>query len=276
MSHLSCIGLDVASQQELAGLVERMLEDATEEVPAQAKTRHLRWRDPSGASVAFHLEDEALACVTPFFAPATGLSRWPARTTAAADDPSCVHCGGADCDLLDAGGELATRSAVQWLYFATYRDWLRRPRTFELEVAGFAHSAAFFADAAGFEAGQARYWGDRKGPTGQPLRFAEVSFLPEGMFAPAGTGLDQRAVAMITGRVEQATRLQNALTGTPFWHVRLTTLPGPLDVVASIAAVEGEPTAGGLAMVRAWLVGRPVEPPPSPAERSWLRRVFGR
>jgi hypothetical protein len=74
---------------------------------------HLRWTDPSGASVAFHLDEAgAIDCCTPFFQ-APEPARWRVRTSGPHPDAGCSHCGGADCDVLDAGGELVTRATAR-------------------------------------------------------------------------------------------------------------------------------------------------------------------
>lgn len=262
MSHLACIGLPVAGQAEYQRLIERLADLAEDETPDGAGSTHLRWKDASGASVAFHVVDRSLACVTPFFEPAGGLTAWRARTTAPTPDPECVHCSGADCDLLAGDGALATRSAVQWLHFLPYREWLQAPRTFDLEVAGFARAAAFFATPEAFRDGQADYWARPDGsqptmPDGKPMRLAETSFLPQGLFAPGLGSMAERAQVTFSGRVERSEVLQNSLSGAPFLRVRIGTLPGPLDTVMALATASGAPAVGAIAFVQAWLVGRP-------------------
>lgn len=59
----------------------------------------------------------------------------------------------------------------------------------------------------------------------------------------------------------------------------MATLPGAIDVVADAAIVEGTPEVGALALLSAWLVGRPdvaaPAPPPPPPRRGFWRRMFG-
>src|SRR5688500_17308708 len=121
-SHFTCIGLTAADQAAFFALLDSLIERA-EEVGGPG---HLYWRDPSGAALAFHVDGNAIECVTPFFDADDG-STWLVETSAPADDPGCEHCGGADCDLLDASGEMVTRSAVQWLQFQAERDRLAAP-----------------------------------------------------------------------------------------------------------------------------------------------------
>src|SRR5262249_53887728 len=153
------------------------------------------------------------------------------------------------------------------------------PQTFELEVVAFAHDASFFATREEFEAGQREYWArpgepDPVDPEGRPLRLAEVCFMPEGSFAPHGN-LGERAVALFTGRVETSEKLVNRATGAEFLLARIETLPGPVNTVIDPAACKGVPTVGSMAMIRAWLVGRPNVPPPS-AKRSWFAKLFSK
>jgi hypothetical protein len=47
--------------------------------------------------------------------------------------------------------------------------------------------------------------------------------------------------------------------------VRVATLPGVIDVLAPAEPMSDVPPPGAIALVRAWLVGRPVPVPPGPA-----------
>jgi hypothetical protein len=168
---------------------------------------------------------------------------------------------------------MATRATVQWVQFSAYRKWLAQERTFDLEVSAFAHHAELFADVAGFLDGQAEHWGDARTAEGKPLRLGECAFIPDGMFAPEGASVTERASATFTGRVTSATLLRNTSTAVDFWHVRVDTLPGQVDVVIDPALVQTDPVAGQIGLFTAWLVGRPTEAPPAPV--SWMRRIFG-
>lgn len=270
-SHFDCIGLRVTDEGSFARIKDMIISKATEDVPAREPFRHPRWTDPSGASVAFHLREDrkgsAIECVTPFFDPQVGLSRWRVKTSSPATDPECVHCSGVDCDILDEEGEVVTRAAVQLLNFLPYQEWLNELHEFELEVAAFAYEAAFYANQAEFDEGQRRWWiwSDEdapKMPDGSPVRFADNVFLPEGMFADASESMTKRATVLFAGRVEYAQRLTNTVTGGEFQHIRIKTLPGNLDTVLDPSSMEGEPVPGKIAFIRAWLVGRLMIPPP--------------
>jgi hypothetical protein len=269
--HFAAIGFDFLDQESFrAGLGG--IGGLAVEVARSEGAVHLQWQDGSGACVAFHLDAKSgeLACVTPFFAPAAP-TRWRARSTAPLDDAGCGHCGGALCDLLDDAGETVTRAAVQWLCFQPYRAWLRTTRTYDLDVVGFAQSIELFSDADAFASSPASSLTDLAGAGA--ARMAPDAFIPVGILRP-GRDVSRAATARFAGRIRAAARLDNARSGGRFWRMRIDALPGPIDVVAGEHALLGEPRVGGHAVVDAWLVGRPVEPPPLP-RKPLLRRLFG-
>jgi hypothetical protein len=262
MSNFSCIGLGVYDQASYGEMVDRLIDLAADDGPRVDGSTHIRWKDRSGASVAFHMTGRSIDCVTPFFEAPLGPAAWRVRTTAATLDPGCIHCSGAECDLLDQSGALATRSAVQWLHFLPYREFLSKPQTFDLEVAAFCQAADFFPTPEAFRDGQRSYWARPDGSEpadkdGKPLRLAEISFMPSGMFGPPGGSVTQRALVTFSGHTERSERLTNTVTGRPFHWVRVRTLPGPVDAVFDPADVTTEPAVGSIAFLQALLVGRP-------------------
>jgi hypothetical protein len=280
VSNLAAIGFDGESPEEIQRLVAHAIDEAgpAPELGA-AGHGHLLWSDGSGAAVAVHFgRAKEVACVTPFFAAPDGGTRWQVRTSAPHLDRECAHCSGADCDVVDPAGELVTRAAVQWAFFEPYRTWLARPRTFELQVVGFATGLALCSTAEELERAQASLFGeadpdDAPREPGKPMRLSDQAFLPYGMFAHEGE-VTSRARAWITGKVESAATRTNGLTGKSFTHVRLSTLGGLIDVVAPAAPLDdGSPAT--LALADVWLVGRPCEPPPMPEPRSWLKKLVG-
>jgi len=215
MSHLECIGL---SALPLA-------------VPDL-------WTDPRGAALKFHFEDGAVACVTPFFV-SPDPTVWRVGTTIPVRDDGCIHCSGADCDLVDASGEMITRTTVQLLDFASFDPG----RTSVLEVVAFAHHAVFCRPE-DFAAESKKVLS---------MGMADISFLPVGMFGPLSP-VGERAISIFAGRVEAVRSLR---CKADFVHVRVRTLPGPIDVVLPEAP---EAHIGQQALVEAWLVARPLLP----------------
>jgi hypothetical protein len=274
-SHLDCIGIDVADSGAIETFLEGALAAARVDAPGSMEHRHLLWLDPSGAALGLHLRGETLECLTPFFVAPDGPALWRARTTAAAADPDCEHCSGADCDLVDPAGEVLTRATVQWLHFLPWEQWLASPRNFELEVVAFAHRVAFCADQAAFEEAQREFWAEPGQPElmlddGRPLRLSHTGFLPLGMFGPAEGSVGDRATALLAGPVGAHRACRNQTTGRGFEHVRIDTLPGPVDVVVAEESYAGDLSTGALALVEGWLVGRPHGRIPTSAPRTGM------
>jgi hypothetical protein len=278
MSNLSAIGFGVSSEEAFHGTIERAMQHAV--APAELggwAAGHLWCHDPSGAAIAFHLGKRGIKCITPFFLPKGGGTTWLVRTTAPHRDRECVDCSGADCDIL-AGSppEMVTRSAVQWLYFDAYADWLGQDRQYELQVVGFASELHLCNTEEEWEAVQSAAFGGTRAPgeklePGKTLRMADEAFLPHGMFANDGD-LGQRARALVTGHVVQLSHPTNELGGERFTWVRLATLGGQLDVVSPFAG-EAQATPAMRAFADVWLVGRPLAPPP--AKRGFWQRLTG-
>jgi hypothetical protein len=266
MSHFAAIGIAVDSPDELQHLIGEGFERG--ETPpglGGAGERHLYFRDPSGAAFAGHLNrGGTIDCITPFFDAPGGGTLWRVRTSSATRDKECLHCSGADCDVLDSYGELATQMTVQWLFFAPFERWLEEDRSYELQLVGFASSLVLCAEE-DFDRAQASFFGvDALSPN--QMRLAREAFLPEGMFG-ASDEVGERATAMLTGRVEAVIERENQLSGSRFVQVRVQTLGGSLDIVAPPEALEHAPREPKLAIARVWLVGRPanVTPPPPPS-----------
>jgi hypothetical protein len=237
-SHFACLGIRVDSPEAFAQTLDPLVDMAS---PTE-HPGHVHWVDPSGAAISFHLEQEQIACVTPFFAAPDEGCRWRVQTHEPLDDRDCPHCGGADCDLLDASGRLVTRTCVQWVDYRPYRAWLEQSRTFSLRVTLFSRVAHFYDSEAEFSAAK---------PFKESL--APMAFMPYGMFSSPDE-LVARASAIVTGPVLQAAVLHNQATGGRFVHVRMDTLAGPMDLVVAEGAL---PRVGGHAAVQGWLVGRP-------------------
>lgn len=271
-SNLGCIGMTPTDEDSFSRLMVQLSEKASVEASGRGSLVHRRWADPSGASIAFHVKADDIACITPFFAPEDGLTRWSVQTTQPWRDEQCVHCSGADCDVLDASGELVTRATVQWLHFLPWQKWLETPHRFELEVVAFARAAQVFDGPEAFFAAQEKELTEARAAdaSSETLpRFAENAFLPTGMFSEDEP---DRATAVFAGRITRVEHRVNTQTGGDFHRLRVHTLPGEIDVVLS--ECDGEPQVGAIAWIDAWLVGRPVDPPPPPPERGLLRQLF--
>lgn len=278
MSNLSNIGFVSSDDESLSALIEQAFERAT--TPPELGdwgTRHTFFRDPSGAAIAFHVDRKEITCLTPFFVPPGGGTRWTVATTTPHLDNDCKDCSGADCDVFEGPSrEMVTRSTVQWLYFAPYSDWLRHERTFQIDVVGFASTLHLCADDDEWETAQASVFGGTRKPgekiePGKPTRLAGEAFMPYGMFDNAGD-VSPRARAFVTGSVESVSHPTNALTGERFTWVRLRSMLGHLDVVSTFEG-DIQCSPGMRAFADVWIVGRPVEPPP---KRGFWLKLLGR
>jgi hypothetical protein len=278
MSNLSCIGFDAPSSESFHSLLERAFEQATPPAGLEGWKRHARFLDPSGAMLAVHADDGAIHCLTPFFVPADGGTRWHVRSSAPHRDHDCADCSGTDCDVLDDAAQLVTRSAVQLLYFDAYGEWLREPRNYELQVVAFASRLSLCASDAEWEAAQAAQFGeaapDEPCEPGKPMRLAEQAFMPYGMFGNEGH-LGARARAWVTGDVISLSHPTNELTGQRFTWARVASLMGELDIVAPFEHDIAR-TNRMRALADAWLVGSPTQVPPPPARRGFWRKLSGR
>lgn len=216
-------------------------------------SEHWLWRDPSGAALAFHLEGDEIACVTPFFV-ASDPAVWSVHCEGPAVDPECVHCSGLDCDV-QKDGEMLTRATVQLLHYEPYEAWLRQPRDFQIAVVAFAHLVDVFADREAFAAAMKADLGE------DGANLAENFFVPVGMLEETAGGMIGRARAVFAGRITEIESQQNTLAGGEFWHARVDTYPGFIDVVFPAAAAPAPPEVGSILRAEAWLVARPTERP---------------
>jgi hypothetical protein len=245
MTHFESLGFP-SDRSRVEALFEHAVTHALRE-DSFADGEHRVWRDASGAAIVVHTNTRGeVECAGPFFE-ADEPTLWRVRSHAPAIDPECIHCSGADCDLLDDTGELVTRATVQWRMFARSQRWLDQERTYSLRVVAFAHELELFADDQAFAASQQG-----------TVRYGAGSFIPVGMFG--GATMAERACAMFAGRVSHAVFRRNELGGELFAHLRIETLPGAVDVVASRRLVPELPVPGrSIAWVRhAWLVGEPA------------------
>src|SRR5687768_4935724 len=140
MGNLAAVGFTATSTEALQATVDQALARAVESADlGEWAKRHVWFRDASGAAIAVHFDEETINCLTPFFLPDDGGTTWRVASSAPHRDKECDDCSGADCDVLEGSPpEMVTRTAVQWLYFDAYADWLREERQYDLQVVGFA------------------------------------------------------------------------------------------------------------------------------------------
>lgn len=270
MSNLACLGFQAGTETEFKDSIMKVVA-RSREVHRGGGFTHNLWQDKSGAAVGLHLKRGAIDCLTPCFLPLEDATAWYVETQEPAIDPECLDCSGADCNLLEKSGELITRASIQFVFFRPYRNWLSKARRFKLDVAAFAEEFDLYDSEKDFEARHK----ESSWFAGSDVEFkmAPNCFLPTGMFGDLSEGgMRARARSIFAGKVVRATSRTNTLSGGAFWQLRVESLAGPIDVVHP--AKDGfNPAPGQIALIGAWLVGRPVDPPP---ERPFWARLFGR
>ncbi|HZL73181.1 MAG TPA: hypothetical protein VFC86_12005 [Planctomycetota bacterium] len=264
--NLACLGFAASTPQELNQALAPLIDSARLSHQSGGGFSHLLWRDPSGAAIAIHVRGGAIQCITPFYSPPGGASSWLVESKAALIDPECRDCSGAVCDVLDSEGNQVTRAAIQFLHFRPYAQWLTKPRRYRVDVSAFATELDVFATLADFDKVVSQL--PIRGPDDVKLSLAPNFFIPVGMFGDEG----QPSRILFAGSVSTAYLRTNGASGKKFWHLQVDALPGRIDVVHPER--EGfYPANGQIALVGAWLVGRPVDPPPA---RPFWARLFGR
>jgi hypothetical protein len=116
--------------------------------------------------------------------------------------------------------------------------------TLDVQLAGFAHELQAYADDEAYRA------------TGS--RFAAESFVPSGLFRPAGEAVDPpEAYAIVTGHVLGTSLLTNPATGAEFYWAKVRTFGEcEVDVVIDPEVIEGTLVEGGVIQGSLWLSGR--------------------
>ncbi|MEO0321886.1 MAG: hypothetical protein AAF447_02945 [Myxococcota bacterium] len=261
--HFHAIGLPLEGPADLDALLETCIPEA-DALGTWEGSEHLTWTDASGAGLAIRLREGGVDCITPFFLPAdvsalrVGPSRWHV-------DPGCIDCSGVDVDV-SPEGDTITRSSVQLTHPRVWRATLEERPTYALRLAAFAHELAFFEDEAALLASR----------SDEEPSFAPNAFLPLGMFKGPEAPLSDAAIAMFNGTVDAVETRTNAGGGS-FLRLRVTSMAGALDVVASPEQVPSDVLPGQLAHVVGWLVGEPALPrPEAPRKKTGLlSRFFG-
>ena len=113
-------------------------------------------------------------------------------------------------------------------------------------IAAFAHELSLFPSVEAYETAQ----------TGD-IKFASQSFIPSGLFSPAGEKTEPpEAHAIFTGHIRKVEERTNELTNKGFWWALVESLGGVFDVVIDPELVEDTPQVGGVLSGAFWLSGR--------------------
>lgn len=239
-SHLSTIGFDVADQNALLDLVNRLAPDAV--AHATARGTYLQWSDTSGAELWMQIDASgALIGLQPHF---RGDAQLLVRITDRVESNSDVSMDGAFHAWADPGPAEDDGGAYPFVFEAPdfgLHDGLVLPRVATAQVAAFALQVEVYASPEAFDAA----------PSDGP-RFASQSFIPSSLFADGGGG----AEAYFAGHVRHASLRVNAVTGRSFHACVVATLGGDYDVVIDPELVSRAPVAGSVVQGTFWLSGR--------------------
>jgi hypothetical protein len=123
---------------------------------------------------------------------------------------------------------------------------LSLPAQKQVQIAAFAREITAFETVAAYEASQ----------TGD-LKYASQSFIPSGLFTPAGDStVPPQAQAIFAGHVLAADKKINVLTDREFYWALVETYGGAYDVVIDSNLLAGVPAVGGVISGSFWLSGR--------------------
>jgi hypothetical protein len=245
-SQFSAIGFAVASGEDLATLASRVA-DRAETIDAGAG-QYLKWAPPSGEQLWLQVKRNGDAMgMNPHFAGKSSVrvnlearvardSHTPLDGTFLgwANPPAPAGPGG-DYPFVFDCPDAATHVALEL------------PAIAVAQIAAFAQQVSVYASKDAYDDSQAA----------QHMNFASQSFIPSGLFSPAGEPVDPpEPHALFAGHVLEAVERRNAVTGQPFWWALVETIGGTYDVVIDPALLPALPQPGNVLSGWFWLSGR--------------------
>jgi len=123
---------------------------------------------------------------------------------------------------------------------------LKVPCVVDIQVSAIAESIELFRDRDHFEQVSWGIGGHKMAPE---------SLIPVGSFAG-----ERPSTALFCGEIVRVANKVNTDAGARYWHLLVRTLGGEFDVVAAPDQIDGNPAAGGLVQMNAWLSARVVSP----------------
>jgi hypothetical protein len=250
-SNFSTIGLPLGSEEDMNALANRV-GPLAERVAAQ-RGEYYRWSDPSGAEIWLQVNtNNELIGMNPHYA---GRSAVRVGLTARLPSAGPSELDGSFHGWADPAGDAPDTGCYPFVFDAPdYRlhEELSLPARKVVQIAAFAQTIAAFETIAAYEASQ----------TGD-LKSASQSFIPSGLFAPAGDAtVTPQARAIFAGHVLAADAKINVLTGCVFYWALVETFGGAYDVVIDSNLLPGVPAVGGVISGSFWLSGRIIRSGP--------------
>lgn len=250
-ANLACVGLGVASQDELAALVDSILATAVP-LGRAGDTDVLRWQDDSGARLVVTFRNDELEQLLPSFAGTPG-----ARLTGVhALNDELSHA-----DVVDESGEQLTALALELEQRALLRG---RTVSGRASIVALGSDVSVHADEAAFQASPASILGSPDEHAAEPPpmyaergwpwppRMAAESFISYGVF---GEPAEAQAYARLNGVVRSAQRRTNGLTGQAFIVARVSTAGFQADVCLAASEHPDVPAAGSVIGGTVFMVG---------------------
>ncbi len=243
--YFAALGIGSASQEERRDQVREILK-RSEPHSRHADSVTLRWRDPSGAELWIYVDSSGtMKSAQPHFA---GGPRIRLELQASVERPEISPYDGGFVALTQEGGSNPSLGGGFPVVFDA-PDFPEVREAFltakhDVELAGFVVELNAYDTEEAFREAQ---------PELKPLEVP--AFIPAGMVGQADGG-SPTAHALMVGRVIEAERIRNELTGNEFVRLRIETPAGPIDLAADLDMVPELPAEGDILQVGAWLSGR--------------------
>lgn len=243
--HLAALGIGSSSTEERQEQVRKILKESKPH-SQRADSMTLRWRDPSGAELWIYVDQTGtMKSVQPHYG---GGTRMRLELQAILERKEISPYDGGFLGLTQEGGSNPSLGGGFPVVFDApdfpdVKDAMLTAKH-DVEVAGFAVELNAYATEESFREAQ---------PDLNPLGIP--AFLPAGMVAQQEGG-QPTAHALMVGRVLEAERVTNQLTGREFIRVRIETPAGPLDIIVDPGMLEDLPENGHILQAGAWISGR--------------------
>ena len=244
-SHFSSLGMPIETEEDLQRLLNRMAKDAR--VIDVEAGRYLCWSSSSGAETWVQLTHaNEFVGFNPHYA---GRGRMPVRVQKAMNRPESTALDGAYYAW--ANPEKGESENGDYPFVFDVPDFQVEPPaalpwTGEAQLAAFAEQIEVFRDEETFLASQV-----------EEPKFAARCFIPTGLLKAEEDSAPPQAFALINGRVSEAARHRNELTGGEYAWLLLDTLGGSIDVVADFELLPGGlPRRGEVVSGTFWMSGR--------------------
>lgn len=248
-NHFNSIGFQIENEEDVARLIEQILQNG-DEYESSCST-FITWLVDGGIELTLPIDEEGrvINC-NPHF---VGQSRMMAGLVNIFQDEEdhydrkfLAWSNPSDPRDVESGEYPFVFDLPEYGPLFYYEDQL--PLAVSVQLAAFAYHLNCYRNEDEFDAAQ-----------DPEIRFASESFVPIGLFSDGGEFAGDLTEAICCGRVLQAEKRENPVTGLQYWYIHVQTLGGTIDIVADPQVVEGEPVAGGFVQGNFWLSGKIID-----------------